>query len=49
MTEPTPAPPVPPADPAGLARVQASVDRLRAELPGKIITTYADAKQRRVI
>lgn len=36
------------ADPAALGRVQASVDRLRAELPGKIVSTVQDAGDRRL-
>jgi hypothetical protein len=36
------------ADPAGLARVQASVDQLRAELPGRVLATMSDARQRLV-
>jgi hypothetical protein len=36
------------ADPAALARVQASVDRLRAELPGQIVQTVQDAGDRRL-
>jgi len=36
----------PGADPAGLARLTASVDRMRAELPAQIISTIADGKQR---
>jgi len=37
------------ADPAALGRVQASVDRLRAELPGTIIKTMQDAGDRRIV
>lgn len=37
------------ADPAALGRVQASIDRLRAELPGKIISTMQDAGDRRIV
>lgn len=36
------------ADPAALARVQASVDRLRSELPGQIVRTVQDAGDRRL-
>jgi hypothetical protein len=36
------------ADPAALGRVQASVDRLRAELPGQIVRTVQDAGDRRL-
>lgn len=37
------------ADPAALGRVQASVDRLRAELPGQIVKTMQDAGDRRIV
>lgn len=37
------------ADPAALGRVQASIDRLRAELPGTIVSTVQDAGDRRLI
>lgn len=37
------------ADAAAIARVNAKVDQLRAELPGRIISTVQDAKDRRVI
>lgn len=37
------------ADAAGLARVEEAVSRLRAELPGKIVSTVKDAKMRRVL
>ena len=37
------------ADAAGLARVQASVDRLRAELPTTIIGTVQEATDRRIL
>ncbi|TDH35726.1 hypothetical protein E2A64_10340 [Pseudohoeflea suaedae] len=36
------------ADAAGLARVEAAVSRLRAELPGKIVSTMKDARIRRI-
>jgi hypothetical protein len=39
----------PGADAAGLAALQAEVDALRRELPGKIISTVAVAQQRRVL
>jgi hypothetical protein len=37
------------ADAAGLMRVERSVDQLRADLPGMILTVFQDAKARRVI
>ena len=37
------------ADAAGLARVQSAVEQLRADLPAAIVTTVADARQRRIL
>ena len=37
------------ADPAGLARVAAALDQLRAELPGRIVQTVQEAGDRRII
>lgn len=37
------------ADAAGLARVEASIDRLRAEMPATIVRTVQDAGDRRII
>jgi phage-related protein len=37
------------ADPAALSRVQSSLDRMRAELPGMIVETVNDASERRIL